>query len=52
MQLWKPVEWDPAKNKLLKEERGVSFEDVEKAIDDNRMIRNIPHPNQRRYPHQ
>ena len=50
MQLWKPVEWDPAKNKLLKEERGVSFEDVENAIEQDCLLEIIP--NRTRYAHQ
>ena len=52
MQLWKPVEWDLAKNKLLREEREVSFEDVVAAIEGGNLLDVIPHPNRKKYPHQ
>lgn len=52
MQFWKPVEWDPDKNELLKKERSVSFEDVEEAIKQDSVLKTVPHPNQKRYAHQ
>jgi len=52
MQFQKPIEWSSDKNELLKRRRGVSFEDVEEAIKNNRILKNAPHPNQKRYPHQ
>ena len=46
------VEWSIEKNKLLKESRGVCFEDVELAILENRVIDIIPHFNREKYPNQ
>lgn len=45
----KPYDWDEAKNKKLKSERLVSFEDILTAIDDNRILETIEHPNNLRY---
>ena len=50
MQLWKLVDWDSAKNELLKKERHVSFEDVEEAIKRDCLVEIVP--NQKRYAHQ
>ena len=52
MQLWKPVEWNSAKEELLRERRGVSFVDVVTAIEGGDLIDITPHPNRKRYPHQ
>ena len=52
MQFWKPVEWDSAKDELLRERRGVSFGDVVAAVTEGDLIDITPHPNQKRYPHQ
>lgn len=48
----KYFDWDQLKNSLLKAERSVCFEDVLTAIDEGRLLADIPHPNQARYPHQ
>lgn len=40
------------KNRTLKRERGVPFEDVETAIEDGMFIADNLHPNQERYPGQ
>lgn len=45
-------EWDPVKNVKLKTERGVSFEDVVTAFDEDRILDTIQHPNQEKYPGQ
>ncbi len=46
------VTWDIEKNKLLKQERDVCFEDVEIAILEDRVINIVPHFNQEKYPNQ
>ncbi len=48
----KYYDWDEFKNSRLKTERGVSFEDVLAAIDDNRLLDDLEHPNKGRYPGQ
>ena len=48
----KYFDWDELKNAQLKAERGVSFEDVYIAHEDNRIIDDRTHPNKKRYPNQ
>ena len=48
----KPFTWSEEKNILLKKFRGVSFEDVEKAILNNKLFASIEHYNQQKYPGQ
>lgn len=48
----KVFDWDEEKNAKLKKERGVGFEDVVTAIDEDRVLDRIDHPNQKRYPGQ
>jgi hypothetical protein len=48
-----PVEWDEKKNRMLQRTRGVSFQDVEEALNDETNILDVlPHPNRTLYPHQ
>jgi uncharacterized DUF497 family protein len=44
--------WSDAKNKLLQETRGISFEDVVEAIAAGYLLDNIKHPNSEQYPNQ
>lgn len=44
--------WNIEKNKLLKEERGVCFEDVVTQIHEDKVLDIINHPNREKYPHQ
>lgn len=44
--------WDEGKNSLLKETRGVRFEEVVSAIKSKGVLGDIFHPNQERYPKQ
>ena len=44
--------WDEAKNRRLRQERDVSFEDVVVAIDEGRLMTVLAHPNQKKYPSQ
>lgn len=44
--------WDEHKNKQLKTERAVCFEDVFIAINENRLLDILPHHNPEKYPNQ
>ena len=44
--------WNEEKNKLLKETRGVGFEEVVESLAQKRIIANIPNPNKAKYPKQ
>ncbi len=48
----KYVDWSPEKNEKLKEERGVTFDEVIEAILGNGFIGIEDHPNIPRYGHQ
>ncbi len=48
----KPIEWSHEKNKLLKKQRSISFEDIVFHISTGDIIETIEHPNQVRYPGQ
>lgn len=48
----KRIEWNREKNETLKQSRDVCFEDIENAIDDNRVLDIIPHHNPEKYPNQ
>ena len=45
-------DWDNDKNRLLKETRGVSFEQIVVLIDDGKLLDIIEHPNKKQYGHQ
>lgn len=44
--------WNIEKNTLLKDERGVCFEDVVAQIYENNVLDIIKHPNEEKYPEQ
>ena len=46
------INWNEGKNKLLKETRNVSFEQVEDEILNNRVLKDFKHPNQEKYKNQ
>lgn len=48
----KYFDWNREKNKRLKEERDISFEEVSEAIVDKKILDAFEHPNQTRYPNQ
>ena len=48
----KPITWNPEKNRLLQDERRVSFEDVVFHILAGGILDTFEHPNQERYPGQ
>ena len=48
----KYYDWNDEKNKMLKKLRGVSFEQVELAIESGDLIDRVKHPNAQKYPNQ
>jgi len=48
----KPFAWNPDKNALLTQERGISFEDVVFHIMAGDILDTVDHPNQEKYPGQ
>lgn len=46
------VIWDEEKNTLLKSTRNISFEDIESAILNDKILDIIPHHNTDKYPNQ
>ena len=48
----KYFDWNDEKNEMLKEARGVSFEQVELAIALGDLVDRIEHPNPAKYPNQ
>lgn len=44
--------WNPDKNKILYETRGISFDEVVQAVSDGCGIADVPHWNRERYPGQ
>lgn len=50
--LVKYFDWDKEKNKKLKQERGISFEQVTIAIREGKVLDVIQHPNTQKYPNQ
>lgn len=45
-------EWDEHKNKQIQNDRGICFEDVLVAIDEERLLDILPHHNLEKYPNQ
>ena len=48
----KPFRWDPEKNDQLKQERGVSFEQIAVAVEIGNLLQIAPHQNPAKYPRQ
>ena len=48
----KPFRWPPDKNVWLKEERGVSFEEITVAVEAGALLQVLAHPNPTKYPRQ
>ena len=48
----KHIDWNPEKNIELIEERNISFEDVVFYLQQDALLDDIEHPNQRKYPSQ
>lgn len=45
-------DWDLEKNEKLKQERNISFPEIVKAIDEEKLITILNHPNKGKYPKQ
>ena len=48
----KTFAWDEDKNALLKQERGISFEEIVFHIYNGDLLARLDHPNQAKYAHQ
>ncbi|MDP2869996.1 BrnT family toxin [Methyloversatilis sp.] len=48
----KPFRWSPTKNDLLKQERGVSFEEITVAVEAGGLLEIVLHQNPAKYPRQ
>jgi len=48
----KSIRYSLEKNELLKEQRGISFEDVILALESGNLLDDIEHPNKEKYPNQ
>jgi len=48
----KSFDWNDEKNALLRETRGVSFDDVVFCIEQGLLLGEFPHPNKAKYPGQ
>lgn len=48
----KYFDWNKEKNERLKEERDISFEDIQEALLDGRGLDTFDHPNPKKYPNQ
>jgi len=48
----KLLEWDNEKNEWLKQERGLSFEDVLFCLSNEYLLDTVAHPNKKDYLHQ
>jgi uncharacterized DUF497 family protein len=48
----KQINWNAEKNQLLMSERGISFEDVLFALQSERLLDDLIHPNNFKYPNQ
>lgn len=48
----KKIRWNEEKNKLLQNERGISFEDVVFQMSAGNILDTVEHPNKEHYPNQ
>ena len=46
------IRYSLEKNEILKEQRGISFEDVILSIEDGNLLDDMEHPNKEKYPNQ
>ena len=44
--------WEEGKNKLLRQERGISFEEIVFHINNGDLLARLDHPNRTKYSHQ
>lgn len=48
----RPFRWDPDKNEVLRQERGISFEEITVAVEAGALLDVVAHPNPAKYPRQ
>ncbi len=48
----KPFRWSSEKNELLRQERGISFEEITVAVEAGHLLDVLAHPNPGKYPRQ
>lgn len=48
----KYFDWDEDKNRLLKETRNISFEEVVLSLANNKLLEMVEHPDKQKYPSQ
>jgi uncharacterized DUF497 family protein len=48
----KPFRWFAEKNETLKQERGISFEEITVAVEGGGLLEVVPHPQPSKYPRQ
>ncbi|MDA3940217.1 MAG: BrnT family toxin [Spirochaetia bacterium] len=48
----KNFDWNDKKNKLLQEQRNISFEEIVIEIEFGHLLDRVKHPNEQRYPNQ
>jgi uncharacterized DUF497 family protein len=48
----KRYEWNEEKNRLLRKERGISFEEIIEALKQGKLLDRYKHPNEEQYCHQ
>ncbi len=44
--------WSVEKDEWLRRERGISFDDIETALAEGKLLADLPHPNPSRFPSQ
>ncbi len=52
MNKYKAIRYSFEKNEFLKEERGISFEDIILSIEEGNLLDDLEHPNKDKYPNQ
>lgn len=48
----KPFRWSAEKNEVLRQERGITFEEVTVAVEAGHLLDVVEHPNPKKYPRQ
>jgi len=48
----KYFDWNDSKNLQLKAKHGIGFDEIYAALEEGKLLDNIPHPSQKRYPGQ
>ena len=48
----KPFRWSAEKNEALRQERGITFEEITVAVEAGHLLDVVEHPNPKKYPRQ